>query len=166
MDRRHIMPQPGCDEVVTICEVCHDFKLCLDFKVPQTLESTQLPSILCEECLDNFDVEVQKFSSEERRQIMADLLIKSEWDMNEIMNSSREIATFTMDRLINTIRVHLEDLNDMTDEFPVPFAVDNTLEPKDRLAVRKKQASMAIMIFLLQEELRARTEVSNEEKAD
>ena len=162
MDRRHIMPQPGCDKVVTICEVCHDFKLCLDFKFPQTLESKQLPSILCEECLDNFDVEVQKFSSEERRQIMADLLIKSKWDMNEIMNSRREIATFTMERLMDTIRVHLEDLNDMTEEFPVPFEVDNTPEPKDRLAVRKKQADLAINLFLLQDEYRARTEKSNE----
>jgi len=93
---------------------------------------------------------------------MADLLIKSKWDMNEIMNSRREIATFTMERLMDTIRVHLEDLNDMTEEFPVPFEVDNTPEPKDRLAVRKKQADLAINLFLLQDEYRARTEKSNE----
>jgi len=156
-----ILPQPGHDEVITICEVCLDFKPCLDFKVPRNLEST-LPSILCEECLDNFDLEVSELYGKKRRQLLTNLLLKSGWDMNKVMSISREIATFTTDSLADTIAAQIEDLNKMTEEFPVPFEVDNTPEPEDRIIVRMKQANLAISLFLLQDELKSRTEKSNE----
>ena len=161
MDRRHIMPQPGCDKVVTICEVCLDFKPCLDFKVPRKLEST-LPSILCEECLDNFDLEVSELYSKKRRQLLTNLLLKSGWDMNKVMSISREIATLTTDSLSYICAAVVSALNKMTEEFPVPFEVDNTPEPEDRMIVRMKQANLAISLFLLQDELKSRTEKSNE----
>jgi len=143
----------GVIQLEAICMVCNEFKSCSDFG--WDYETLDHPPIICEPCMGKAQMpNFEQYTAQQLRENLISQLLATGRDTENILQLSQEIAEYSTS--------DIQRKKDETFQEMLDIAQQRSKDGFDTMrdGTTEEQLDLAIMIFLLGNELRERTETN------